>query len=93
MLSACETARDDPRAALGLAGVAVQSGVRSALASLWTIADATTVDLMDTFYTELERGNATKAESLRAAQIELIASERFGHPRYWAPYLLIGNWQ
>lgn len=93
VLSACETARDDPRAALGLAGVAVQSGVRSALASLWTIADATTVDLMDTFYTELERGNATKAESLRAAQIELIASERFGHPRYWAPYLLIGNWQ
>ena len=26
-------------------------------------------------------------------EIELIASERFGHPRYWAPYLLIGNWQ
>lgn len=93
VLSACETARDDPRAALGLAGVAVQAGVRSALASLWTIADATTVELMDTFYTELERADSTKAGSLRTAQIELINSELYGHPRYWAPYLLIGNWQ
>jgi len=34
-LSACETAIGDERAALGLAGVAVKAGARSALASLW----------------------------------------------------------
>ena len=34
-LSACQTAAGDDRATLGLAGIALQSGVRSALASLW----------------------------------------------------------
>lgn len=37
VLSACETADGDDRAALGLAGVAVRSGARSTVATLWRL--------------------------------------------------------
>jgi CHAT domain-containing protein len=35
---------------------------------------------------------ATKSEALRLAQIALIKGERFSHPAFWGPFLLIGNW-
>jgi CHAT domain-containing protein len=93
VLSACRTAAGDDRAALGLAGVAVQAGARSALASLWYISDDATADLMNNFYRNLKQGQGTKAQSLQQAQIALLRSEQFGHPSYWAPFLLIGSWQ
>jgi len=93
VLSACRTAAGDDRAALGLAGVAVQAGARSALASLWYISDDATANLMDTFYRNLKQGQGTKAQSLQQAQIALLQSEQFKHPSYWAPFLLIGSWQ
>jgi CHAT domain-containing protein len=92
VLSACSTAAGDDRAALGLAGVAVQSGARSALASLWSISDEATAQLMATFYKSHKEGATTKAQSLREAQLELLHSAEFRHPSYWAPYLMIGNW-
>jgi len=92
VLSACQTAAGDDRAALGLAGVAVQSGAKSALASLWSISDAATTRLVEAFYTELEDPRTTKAESLRRAQLKLLDTDTYDHPSFWAPYLLIGNW-
>ncbi|MHC5832900.1 MAG: CHAT domain-containing protein, partial [Nostoc sp.] len=50
-LTACETAVGDDRATLGLAGVALQVGVKSAIASLWSVTDASTAELVKTFYT------------------------------------------
>jgi CHAT domain-containing protein len=93
VLSACETAAGDDRAALGLAGVAVQSGARSAIASLWRISDAATAELVPDFYRELRAAPGNKAQRLRSAQLNLIQSERFSHPSYWAPFLLIGDWR
>jgi CHAT domain-containing protein len=92
VLSACKTAAGDDRAALGLAGVAVQAGARSALASLWYISDRATANLMTAFYKDLRGGKTNKAQSLRNAQLALLRSNDFKHPTYWAPYLLIGNW-
>jgi CHAT domain-containing protein len=92
VLSACSTAAGDDRAALGLAGVAVQAGAKSALASLWSISDEATASLMSTFYRSRKEGGQTKAQSLRSAQLELLQSVDYRHPSYWAPYLLIGNW-
>jgi CHAT domain-containing protein len=83
----------DDRAALGLAGVAVQAGVKSALASLWFIQDASTVKLVNHFYERLLNSDISKAEALREAQLELIeAGGQYNHPAYWAPFILIGNW-
>ncbi len=92
VLSACRTAAGDDRAALGLAGVAVQAGAKSALASLWYINDQATSQLMSGFYQGLKGGVMSKAQSLRQAQLMLLQSEQYRHPSYWAPYLLIGNW-
>ena len=91
VLSACQTASGDDRAALGLAGIAVQTGARSAVASLWSISDASTAELFRVFYDTLKNRQTNKAESLRQAQLALLRSERFSHPTYWAPYLLVGS--
>jgi CHAT domain-containing protein len=91
-LDACETAVGDDRAALGLAGIALKSGARSALATLWFISDRASGELAVRFYEALKPGNLSKARALQAAQWQLIAGRRYSHPAYWAPFLLIGNW-
>jgi CHAT domain-containing protein len=91
-LDACETAAGDDRAALGLAGIALKSGARSALATLWFISDKASGDLVVKFYEALKAGNISKAHALQTAQRQLIADPRYAHPAYWAPFLLIGNW-
>ena len=91
VLSACQTAAGDKRAALGLAGVAVRAGARSTIASLWNADDESTAALMSQFYRELLNNQITKAEALRLAQLHLLR-EGYQHPRFWAPYVLIGNW-
>ena len=91
-LSACETAVGDNRTALGIAGVAVRAGVKSALASLWYIDDEATVPLIEEFYTQLRQPGVTKAEALRTAQLKMIANEDYNDPALWSPFILIGNW-
>ncbi|KAF3889503.1 MULTISPECIES: CHAT domain-containing protein [Nostocales] len=92
VLSACETAAGDKRAALGLAGIAVRAGARSTLATLWSINDEATADLMGKFYQQLTNTQQTKAEALRKSQLAILKDPNYEHPIYWAPYVLIGNW-
>lgn len=92
VLSACQTAKGDKRAALGLAGVAVRSGARSTLATLWTVSDQSTANFMVHFYQELLKSDVTKAEAVRLAQLHLLKQLEFSHPYYWAPFILVGNW-
>ncbi len=135
VLSACQTASGDERAALGMAGIAVRAGARSTLATLWSVADESTAELMSRFYTLLTQGatqtytaqaqidqshtdqshtdqshtdhsqtdrpqrdqfhmgHMGRAEALRQAQLSLLHSSDFSHPYYWAPFVLVGNWQ
>jgi CHAT domain-containing protein/predicted negative regulator of RcsB-dependent stress response len=94
VMSACKTASGDKRAPLGLAGVAVRSGARSTIASLWAVNDQSTSKLMTKFYQELAKSKSgiTKAQALRNAQLEILKQPEFEHPYYWAPFVLIGNW-
>jgi CHAT domain-containing protein len=93
VLSACQTAAGDDRAALGLAGVAVKAGARSALASLWFVNDQSTAAFVSELYNQLRKAPAiSRAKAVQAAQLKMLADRRFRHPCYWAPYLLIGNW-
>jgi len=92
VLSACQTATGDNRAALGLAGVAVRSGARSTLATLWSVDDQSTSSFMVEFYQALVQSNVTKAQALRHAQLALLKQPQFRHPYYWAPFVLLGNW-
>jgi len=92
-LTACETAVGDDRSALGLAGVALQAGAKSALASLWSINDTATATVATDFYAHLRNSTRTKAEALQAAQVALLEQPQYAHPAYWSPFILIGNWQ
>ncbi|MBW4571158.1 MAG: CHAT domain-containing protein [Tolypothrix carrinoi HA7290-LM1] len=92
VLSACSTATGDIRADLGIAGVAVRSGARSTLASLWNVDDEGTSILMGEFYTQLKKGNITKAKAIKQAQVSLLKNPQYEHPYYWAPFVLVGNW-
>lgn len=95
VLSACETVKGDDRAALGLAGIAVRAGARSTVATLWTVEDQSTARLMVDFYQELAnpQQKANKAQALRTAQLNILTQDRTRHPFYWAPFVLVGNWQ
>ncbi len=102
VLSACQTALGSKEAELGFAGTAVNAGVASVVASLWTVEDQTTLDTMTGFYRALPTA-PTKSAALQAAQRQLMyqtVSEGWGaaptstirHPYYWAAYTVIGNW-
>ncbi len=91
-LSACETAAGDYRAALGLAGVAVKAGARSALATLWFIDDKASSVLVSEFYRELQNPDLTKAVALQRAQLKILNNPKQAHPSFWASFLLINNW-
>jgi CHAT domain-containing protein len=71
VLSACRTALGDTKAEMGFAGLAVQSGSKAAIASLWSVSDSSTLLLMQEFY-RLLKPAPVKADALREAQIEMI---------------------
>jgi CHAT domain-containing protein/lipopolysaccharide biosynthesis regulator YciM len=101
-LTACETAFGDDRATLGLAGVALQVGVKSAIASLWSVTDESTSELVKAFYTNYRNAGMSIAEALQKAQIRMIHAPKlassesinpsYENPAYWAPMIAIGNW-
>ncbi|AFY39154.1 filamentous hemagglutinin family outer membrane protein [[Leptolyngbya] sp. PCC 7376] len=74
VLSACRTAFGDPNAELGFAGLAIASGAKSAIGSLWYVSDEGTLALMTEFYRELQ-SLPIKAEALRQAQLALLNGE------------------
>ncbi|MDJ0736008.1 MAG: CHAT domain-containing protein [Nostocaceae cyanobacterium] len=103
-LTACQTAVGDDRATLGLAGVALQVGVKSAIASLWNIPDESTPFLVEKFYQNYSKKRMSIAQALQKAQIDMINIRKDGNiestdpkikynnPAYWAPMIVIGNW-
>lgn len=91
VLSACETARGDNRAVLGLAGLAARTGTRSVLSTLWIAQDTPNTEFMDHFYAALSQPGVTKAEAVRQAQLNLIRTNG-QTPHIWANYVLIGSW-
>ncbi len=92
VLSACETARGDNRAVLGLAGLAARTGTRSVLSTLWVAQDTPNTEFMASFYQALSQPGITKAEAVRQAQLSLIQNSGHTTPYIWGNYVLIGNW-
>jgi CHAT domain-containing protein len=74
VLSACKTALGNEQAELGFAGLAVQAGVRSAIASLWSVSDEGTLGLMTQLYQQLKQ-SPIKAEALRQAQLAMLKGQ------------------
>ena len=91
----------------GFGNLAQQRGAQAVVASLWSVPDASTSILMQKFYDlrklRMQNGEpATKADTLQAAQLSFLkkdvtstelSNKDYSHPHYWAPFILIGNWQ
>lgn len=92
ILSGCQTAKGDNRAALGLAGVAVKAGARSTLATLWATYDNSSAIFMGEFYKQLAQNKLNKAQALRQTQLAFINDSDYQRPLFWASYVLLGNW-
>jgi CHAT domain-containing protein len=91
VISGCETMRGRDYSGWGVQSLAdgfLTQGAGSVLGTLWSISDDATAELMDAFYRELFRSDGNSSFALRAAQRELLASERFAHPYYWAGMVL-----
>jgi CHAT domain-containing protein len=75
VLSACQTALGSSGAELGFAGLSLQSGVKSVLASLWYVNDLATLVYMMEFYRALREG-VTKVEAVQTAQRAMLDEQR-----------------
>ena len=91
-LSACQTAVGTDRSALGLAGVAVKSGARSTLGTLWFVNDQASAELVAAFYESLAAPGVSRAAALQRAQVAAIGNRALRHPGYWSGFVLIGSW-
>lgn len=94
VLSACQTAIIDENAIgspVSPASGFVDNGVKSVIASLWSVDDRSTSLLISYFYENLK--TMPKIDALRLAQIKLSQNPDYNHPYYWAPFILIGDWK
>ena len=110
-LSACNTGMggkdQDGREVEGLGVLVQRQGAKGVLASLWEVADESTGQFMQLFYSLRQRQGLSKAEALQKAQLDFIDRPAKGskvcdesgnchnphsHPYYWAPFILMGNW-
>ena len=92
-LSACQTAEGNDRSPLGISGAAIKARAKSVLGTLWPVEDNAARKLMEVLYGGLIDGGLSKTEALRQAQIALLHTAESAHPFFWAPFVLIGNWQ
>lgn len=102
VLSACQTGLGkivSGEGVIGLTRAFFYAGASTVCASLWSVADESTADLMQKFYKKLvavkhdDSDPIDKVEALQQAQIEMITEGKWSSPYYWAPFVLIGDWR
>jgi len=76
----------------GLTRAFIAAGASSVVSSLWSVPSEATTALMVSLYTHLQEG-MSKAQALRAAQLEVMNTSRWTQPWYWAAFNLMGNWR
>ena len=98
VLSACETARGRVGAGEGMIGMSwafFAAGCRATVVSQWKVNSASTAEWMTGFYQALRQTNdgkkIAKADALRLAMLKTMKDRRYGHPFYWAGFILIGS--
>jgi CHAT domain-containing protein len=97
VLSACDTGSGQRRGGEGMVGLTwalFVAGAPTQVVSQWAVADASTADLMTRFYAHLKQNEGkNKGAALRAAMQDLRKDERYKHPFYWRPFILVGDWR
>ena len=94
-LSACQTGlneRSPGDELVGLTRAFLYAGSPSVIVSLWSVDARSTQELMLEFYKLLKNGS-DKATALQEAQKRIMENEKYSHPYYWAPFILVGDWE
>jgi CHAT domain-containing protein len=89
-ISSCYGAGERAYSGEGLVGLSwafLRAGAHNVVAALWEASDASTAQLMDKFYDELNKG-ASPDTALRTAKLSLLHDSGFRNPFYWAPFQL-----
>ncbi len=96
VLSACQTGLGKLVRGEGMVGLTrafMYAGTPTVLVSLWSVSDISTSILMGEFYRNLVIEKLSKTDALRKAQLSMLGNEKFAHPFYWAPFVIIGDWR
>jgi CHAT domain-containing protein len=96
VLSACRTALGKEVRGEGLIGLTrgfMHAGAARVLASLWSVDDRATAELMKRFYRHLLKDHLTPPAALRAAQLGMARDPRWASPYLWAGFSLEGEWR
>ena len=92
VLSACDTGVGNTLPGEGVMGLPYAlfvAGNRNTLLTLWPVADEATAEFMRRFFTRLKNGEA-QVSALTAVKREFAADPTYGHPRFWAAFVLYG---
>jgi CHAT domain-containing protein/Tfp pilus assembly protein PilF len=95
-LSACRTALGKDIAGEGLVGLTrgfFYAGASRVLATLWSVDDKATSELMRQFYTGIFKQKLSPASALRAAQLSMWHDKQWRSPYYWGAFTLQGEWR
>ncbi len=93
VLSGCETGKgsfEDGEGLVGMSWATLAAGAHGSLASAWRVEASSTTQMMLAFHQGILHG-MSKAESLRRAELKLIHTDKYGHPFYWAAFVLMGD--
>ena len=96
ILSACETANTSLQSNQAYAGLAESfffAGSKAILATHWEVETNSAVEITTGLIRNLgQKGNLTYSQALRKSVLDLIQdNEKYKHPLFWAPYIIIGN--
>jgi CHAT domain-containing protein len=100
VLSACETGRGRVSAGEGVIGLTwafFVAGVPTTVVSQWKVESASTAILMLGFHRALRTGNTQGgspfaiARALQRAELQLLRTQQYAHPFYWAGFIVLGD--
>ena len=95
VLSACDTGVGDVNVGEGVYGLRralALAGSESQVISLWQVGDFVTKDLMVKYYRRI-LDNEGRSEAMRQTQLEMLGTEKYKHPYYWASLIPSGDWR
>ena len=94
VLSACESGLGEiieGEGIIGLGRALLYAGAKNIVVSLWQVSDESTKQLMIDFYRNFLEEKQAYSRALRGAKLNLLESEAYAHPFYWAPFILLGH--
>ncbi len=69
------------------------AGAERIVVSLWSVADNSTSEFMQNYYRKILETGTNPAKAMRETQLEMIQSDNYNSPYYWAPFVFQGEWE